>query len=33
VIGYAPLPAWKKSKELKRLLEAVLASVEFKPWR
>jgi hypothetical protein len=33
VIGYAPMPAWKKSKELKRLLEAVLASVEFKPWR
>lgn len=33
VIGYAPLPAWKKSKPLKQLLEAVLASVEFKPWR
>ena len=33
VIAYAPMPAWKKSKELKRLLDAVLASVEFKPWR
>jgi hypothetical protein len=33
VIAYAPMPAWKKSKDLKRLLEAVVASVEFKPWR
>jgi hypothetical protein len=33
VIGFAPLPAWKKSKPLRRLLDAVIASVEFKPWR
>jgi len=33
VIGFAPMPAWKRSKELRRLLSAVLASVEFKPWR
>jgi hypothetical protein len=32
VIGYAPLSAWKR-KETRRLLDAVLASVEFKPWR
>jgi hypothetical protein len=33
VVAYAPMPALKKSKELKRLLEAVVASVEFRPWR
>jgi len=33
VIGYAPLPAWKRSKDLRRLLDGVLASVEFRPWR
>ncbi len=32
VIGYAPVSAWKR-KETRRLLDAVLASVEFKPWR
>ncbi len=32
VIGYAPVLAWKR-KETRRLLDAVLASVEFKPWR
>ena len=33
VIGYAPAADWKKSKETRRLLEAVLASVEMQPWR
>jgi hypothetical protein len=33
VVAYAPMPAFKKSKSLKRLLEAVVASVEFRPWR
>lgn len=32
VIGYAPLAAWKR-KQTRQLLEAVLASVEFRPWR
>ena len=33
VIGYGPMPAAKKSKPLRRLLDAVMTSVEFQPWR
>ncbi len=33
VIGYAPAGAWKKSKVTRSLFNAVLASVEFRPWR
>lgn len=33
VIGYAPAADWKKSKQTRRLLEAVLANVEMRPWR
>jgi hypothetical protein len=33
VIGYAPAAAWKKSKDLKRLLDSVVASVEMRPWQ
>jgi hypothetical protein len=33
VIGYTPQPTWKKSKEARRLFDAVLGSVEFRPWR
>jgi hypothetical protein len=33
VIGYAPLAAWKKSKQTRALLKAVLDSVELRPWR
>jgi hypothetical protein len=32
IIGYGPMPAAKKSKPLGRLLDAVMASVEFRPW-
>jgi hypothetical protein len=32
LIGYAPLPLWKRSKQARALLDAVLASVEFRPW-
>ncbi len=32
VIGYGPMPATKRSKPLRRLLDAVMASVEFQPW-
>jgi hypothetical protein len=32
VIGYAPARTWKKSKEARNLLNAVLGSVEFKQW-
>lgn len=31
-IGYSPAAAWKKSKVTRNLLNAVLASVEFRPW-
>jgi hypothetical protein len=33
VIGYAPAGLWKKSKDARRLLDAVLANVEMRPWR
>jgi hypothetical protein len=33
VIGYSPLPAWKRSRPIRDLLNAVLGSVEFRPWR
>jgi hypothetical protein len=33
VIGYAPAGAWKKSKQTRGLLKAVLDSVEWQPWR
>jgi hypothetical protein len=33
IIGYGPMPASKRSKPLRRLLDAVMASVEFRPWR
>ncbi len=33
VIGYSPAAAWKKSKVTRNLLNAVLASVELRPWR
>ncbi len=33
VIGYSPLPVWKKSKAARRLLDAVMGSVELRPWR
>jgi hypothetical protein len=32
VIGYGPLPAAKKSKPLRKLLDAVMTSVELRPW-
>jgi hypothetical protein len=32
LIGYSPLPLWKRSKESRKLLDGVLASVEFRPW-
>ncbi len=32
VIGYSPLPVWKKSKAARKLLEAVMSSVELRPW-
>ncbi len=33
IIGYSPAAAWKKSKVTRNLLNAVLGSVEFRPWR
>jgi hypothetical protein len=33
IIGYGPLPAAKKSKPLRKLLDAVMKSVELRPWR
>jgi hypothetical protein len=30
LISYAPMPVWKKSKEARALLDAVLSSVTFK---
>ncbi len=33
VVGYSPAPAWKRSKLTRNLFNAVLASVEFQPWR
>ncbi len=33
LVGYGPLPALKRSKPMRSLLDAVLASVEFRPWR
>ncbi len=33
VVGYAPLPALKRSKEMRRTFDAVLASIELGPWR
>jgi len=33
VIGYSPVASWKKSKVTRNLLNAVLGSVEFRPWR
>jgi len=32
IIGYGPMPAAKKSTPLCKLLDAVMASVEFRPW-
>jgi hypothetical protein len=32
IIGYGPMPASKKAKPLRKLLDAVMASVEFRPW-
>jgi hypothetical protein len=33
LIGYSPQPLWKRSKDARKLLDAVLGSVEFRPWR
>jgi hypothetical protein len=33
VVAYAPAAEWKKAKELRRLLEAVLATLEVQPWQ
>lgn len=33
IVGYGPMPAFKKSKALRGLLDAVITSVEFRPWR
>ncbi len=33
LIAYSPLPLWKHSKVSRQLLDGVLASVEFAPWR
>lgn len=33
VIGYGPASAMKKAKDARRLLDAVVASVEWQPWR
>ena len=33
LIAYAPKAVWKRSKETRALLEAVLGSVRFEPWR
>lgn len=32
VIGYGPMPASKKSRPLRKLLDAVMSSVELRPW-
>ncbi len=32
IIGYGPMPATRKSKPLRRLLDAVMASIELRPW-
>jgi len=33
VVAYAPAPVWKKSKPARGLLDSVLESVRFAPWR
>ena len=33
VITYCPVPLWKKSKETRTLLDSIVKSVTFKPWR
>ena len=33
LIGYSPQPLWKRSKNARKLLDAVLGSVELRPWR
>lgn len=33
VIGYTPGTTWKKSKQARNLIKAVLDGVEWRPWR